>query len=255
MNNPFDLSGRVALVTGGNGGIGFGMAEGLAAAGAAVMIAGRDRAKSEAAVAKLRDAGRTAEAVTVDVADETSCRAMVATTAATLSRLDILINNAGIGRGQRPEEFPLADWNSVLATNLTGAFIAAQAAYLVMKNQGGGKIINIGSMYSIFGAWHSAAYGASKGGIVQLTKSLAAAWALDNVQVNAVLPGWIDTDLTRRARAQRPELHDVVVGRTPAARWGAPRDLAGIAVFLASAASDFVTGAAIPVDGGFAIQG
>jgi 2-dehydro-3-deoxy-D-gluconate 5-dehydrogenase len=143
----------------------------------------------------------------------------------------------------------------VLATNLTGAFIAAQAAYLVMKNQGGGKIINIGSMYSIFGAWHSAAYGASKGGIVQLTKSLATAWAPDNVQVNAVLPGWIDTDLTRRARVQRPELHDAVVGRTPAARWGAPRDLAGIAVFLASAASDFVTGAAIPVDGGFAIQG
>jgi 2-deoxy-D-gluconate 3-dehydrogenase len=255
MNNPFDLSGRVALVTGGNGGIGFGMAEGLATAGAAVMIAGRDRAKSEAAVVRLREAGGTAEAVTVDVADETSCRTMVAATAATLGRLDILINNAGIGRGQRPEELTVTDWNSVLATNLTGAFIAAQAAYPAMKSQGGGKIINIGSMYSIFGAWYSAAYGASKGGIVQLTKSLATAWATDNIQVNAVLPGWIDTDLTRRARAQRSELHDSVVCRTPAARWGAPRDLAGIAVFLASTASDFVTGAAIPVDGGFAIQG
>jgi 2-deoxy-D-gluconate 3-dehydrogenase len=219
------------------------------------MIAGRDQAKNEAAVAALRQAGGIAEAVAVDVAEETSCRTMVAETVAALGRLDILINNAGIQISKRPEEFALAEWNELLATNLTGAFIAAQGAYPEMKRQGGGKIINIGSMFSIFGGAAVAAYGASKGGIVQLTKSLAAAWATDNIQVNAVLPGWIDTDLTRRARERVPALDDRVLRRTPAGRWGTPRDLAGIAVFLASAASDFVTGAAIPVDGGFASQG
>jgi 2-deoxy-D-gluconate 3-dehydrogenase len=251
----FDLSGRVALVTGGNGGIGFGMAEGLAAAGAAVMIAGRDQIKSDAAVAALRERGRTAEAVMVDVAEEPSCRAMVAAAVGAFGRLDILVNNAGINIGKQPQEMTLTEWNTVLATNLTGAFIAAQAAYPNMKRQGGGKIINIGSMFSLFGAPFVSAYSASKGGIVQLTKSLATAWAADKIQVNAVLPGWIDTDLTRGARERRPELHDNVLRRTPAGRWGTPRDLAGVAVFLASAASDFVTGAAIPVDGGFASQG
>ena len=148
----------------------------------------------------------------------------------------------------------LVEWNTVLGTNLTGAFISAQAAYANLKAQGSGKIINIGSMYSLFGGKFVSAYGASKGGIVQLTKSLATAWAADNIQVNAVSPGWIDTDLTRRT-GERPESNDTVLRRTPAGRWGTPRDLAGIAVFLASAASDFVTGAAIPVDGGFASQG
>lgn len=251
----FDLSGRVVLVTRGNGGIGLGMAEGLASAGAAVMIAGRDRAKSEAVVAALRERGATAEAVTVDVEEETSCRAMVTATIGAFGRLDILINNAGINIGRRPEEMSLAEWNNVLATNLTGAFIAAQAAYPNMKLKGGGKIINIGSMFSLFGGPSVPAYSASKGGIVQLTKSLATAWAADNIQVNAVLPGWIDTNLTQRARERRPDLHDNVVCRMPAGRWGTSRDLFGIAVFLASTASDFVTGATIPVDGGFAIQG
>jgi 2-dehydro-3-deoxy-D-gluconate 5-dehydrogenase len=124
-----------------------------------------------------------------------------------------------------------------------------------MKRNGGGKIINIGSMLSIFGASFAPAYGASKGGIVQMTKSLASAWAKDNIQVNAVLPGWIDTELTQRARQDVAGLHDRVLARTPAARWGAPDDFAGIAVFLASPASDFVSGTAIPVDGGFSIQG
>jgi 2-dehydro-3-deoxy-D-gluconate 5-dehydrogenase len=251
----FNLSGRVALVTGGNGGIGLGMAEGLAAAGAAVMIAGRNCVKSEAAVAALRQTGATAEMVTADVAEETSCRAIVAATVAALGRLDILINNAGIGVGKRPEKLALAEWSGVLATNLTGAFVAAQAAYTEMKRQGGGKIINIGSMFSIFGGSFAAAYGASKGGLVQLTRSLATAWAADNIQVNAVLPGSIDTDLSHAAREREPALNANVLRRTPAGRWGTPRDLAGAAVFLSSAASDFVTGAAIPVDGGFAIQG
>jgi 2-dehydro-3-deoxy-D-gluconate 5-dehydrogenase len=143
----------------------------------------------------------------------------------------------------------------VLDTNLTSAFVAAQAAYPYMKRAGGGKIINTGSMMSLFGASFAAPYGASKGGIVQLTKSLAAAWAGDHIQVNAVLPGWIDTALTRRAREEVPGLHERVLARTPAGRWGSPEDLGGIAVFLASSASDFITGTAIPVDGGYSALG
>ncbi len=153
------------------------------------------------------------------------------------------------------ETYTVAEWQAVLATNLTGAFICAQAAHPAMKRGGGGKIINIGSMYSIFGAAYAVPYAASKGGLVQMTKSLAAAWAADNIQVNAVLPGWIDTELTANARREVAGLHERVLARTPAGRWGAPEDLAGVAVFLASAASDFVTGAAIPVDGGFSASG
>ncbi len=143
----------------------------------------------------------------------------------------------------------------VLATNLSGAFVFAQAAYPEMVRRGGGKIINIGSMMSLFGASFAAPYAASKGGIVQLTRALATAWAKDNIQVNAVLPGWIDTELTRNARREVAGLHQRVLARTPAGRWGVPEDLAGIAVFLASRAADFITGAAIPVDGGYSAQG
>ena len=143
----------------------------------------------------------------------------------------------------------------MLDTNLTSAFVCSQAAYHHFVSAGEGKVINIGSMYSLFGAPMVVAYSASKGGSVQMTKSLAAAWAKDNVQVNAVLPGWIDTDLTRQARIELPELNEKVLTRTPAGRWGEPDDHKGIAVFLASAASDFVSGAAIPVDGAFAISG
>jgi 2-dehydro-3-deoxy-D-gluconate 5-dehydrogenase len=251
----FDLHGRVAIVTGGNGGIGLGMARGLSEAGAAVVIAGRNQAKSEAAAAELRAAGAEALAVEADVTREDSCQALVKTAVNSFGRLDILVNNAGINIRKRPEEYALAEWNEVLATNLTSAFLCAQAAYPEMVRAGGGKIINIGSMMSIFGAAFAVPYAASKGGIVQFTRALATAWAKDNIQVNAVLPGWIDTDLTRNARAQVEGLHERVLARTPAGRWGAPEDHAGIAVFLASAASAFVTGAAIPVDGGFSIQG
>jgi 2-deoxy-D-gluconate 3-dehydrogenase len=142
----------------------------------------------------------------------------------------------------------------LIDTNLTSAFLCSKAAYAHMRSTGG-KIINIGSMTSLFGTSFSAAYGASKGGIVQLTKALASAWAKDNIQVNAVLPGWIDTDLTRGARKDVTDLHDKVLARTPAGRWGVPSDLAGVAIFLASKASDFITGAAIPVDGGYSAQG
>jgi 2-deoxy-D-gluconate 3-dehydrogenase len=175
-------------------------------------------------------------------------------TVARLGRLDILVNNAGINIRKPAQDLSTAEWKEVLDTNLTSAFVCSQAAYPIMKQAGGGKIVNIGSMLSIFGAGFAPAYGASKGGIVQLTKALASGWAKDNIQVNAVLPGWIDTDLTRGAREQIKGLNAMVLMRTPAGRWGIPADLAGIAVFLASRASDFVTGTAIPVDGGYAAQ-
>ena len=248
----FDLQGKAALVTGGNGGIGLGMAQGLARAGAKVAIAGRDERKNAAALKTLGDG---AVALVADVCDERACRAMVDEAARRLGRLDILVNNAGINIRKQPEEYTLDEWQRVLASNLTSAFVASQAAYAHFKRAGGGKIVNIGSMMSLFGASFAGPYGASKGGIVQLTRSLACAWAKDNIQVNAVLPGWIDTALTRRAREEVQGLHERVLARTPAGRWGEPADLAGIAVFLASRASDFITGTAIPVDGGFSVQG
>jgi 2-deoxy-D-gluconate 3-dehydrogenase len=251
----FDLNGKVAIVTGGNGGIGLGMARGLAAAGAAIAIVGRNEAKSADAVAVLVKAGQKALAVAADVTDEAAVDAMVMRVRGELGRIDILVNNAGINIRKPPESLDPKEWDSVISTNLTSAFLCSRAVHAAMKAAGGGKIINIGSMMSIFGASFAPAYAASKGGIVQFTRSCAVAWATDNIQVNAVLPGWIDTDLTKRAREQIAGLHDKVLARTPAARWGVADDFAGIATFLASPASDFVTGTAIPVDGGYSIMG
>jgi 2-deoxy-D-gluconate 3-dehydrogenase len=255
MIAPWDLQGKVAIVTGGNGGIGLGMAQGLCAAGATVVIAARNADKSAAAVASIIASGGKASAIAVDVTDEADCQAMVAATLKTHGRLDILINNAGINIRKRPEEYTLAEWQQILQTNLTSAFICSQAAYPEMKRAAQGKIINIGSMMSIFGTAFTTPYAASKGGIVQMTRALASAWAADNIQVNAVLPGWVDTELTQTARKDIAGLHERVLARTPAGRWGDAHDFAGIAVFLASAASDFITGTAIPVDGGYSVQG
>ena len=247
----FDLQGTVAIVTGGNGGIGLGMARALAGAGARVVVAARNLEKSSAAVRDLQALGSDAVALTVDVGNEGSVDAMVAETIRRCGRLDILVNNAGTNIRKPAHELALDEWRHVIDTNLTSAFLCSRRAYRHLKSAGGGKIINIGSMLSIFGASFAPAYGASKGGIVQLTKSLAAAWAGDNIQVNAVLPGWIDTDLSRQAREEVPGLHDRAIARTPAGRWGRIDDLAGVAVFLASPASDFITGISIPVDGGY----
>jgi 2-deoxy-D-gluconate 3-dehydrogenase len=250
----FDLKGRVAIVTGGNGGIGLGMARGLASAGAAVAVAARNAQKGAAAVAELRGRGVESEFIAVDVAQEPSCRALIEATLARFGRLDILVNNAGVNTRRQPQEYAPAEWHAILDANLAGAFFCAQAAYPAMKRSGGGKIINVGSMTSIFGASFAAPYAASKGGIVQLGRALAVAWAKDNIQVNTVLPGWIDTELTEGARRQIEGLEARVVARTPTGRWGLPADFAGVTVFLASRASDFVTGTAIPIDGGYSVQ-
>jgi 2-deoxy-D-gluconate 3-dehydrogenase len=252
---PFDLTGKVAIVTGGNGGIGLGMARGLAEAGASVAVVGRNPEKSAGAVADLAQHDSKSISVVADVTDKAAVAAMVERVKGEFGRIDILVNNAGINIRKPPHTLDIAEWDSVIATNLTSAFLCSQVVHPAMKQAGGGKIINIGSMMSIFGASFAPAYAASKGGIVQFTRSCACAWAADNIQANAILPGWIDTDLTQRARAEIDGLHDRVLARTPAARWGEISDFAGIAVFLASSASDFVTGTAIPVDGGYSIMG
>jgi 2-dehydro-3-deoxy-D-gluconate 5-dehydrogenase len=253
--NPFDLSGRVAIVTGGNGGIGLGMARGLARAGAAIAIAARDERKSEAVVRQLSEAGARCRFYPLQVSSKSSCAQMVELVIGDFGRCDILVNNAGMNIRKRPEDISEDEWRQVLDVNLGGALFCAQAAYPHMKAAGRGKILNIGSMYSLFGAPYVPAYAASKGGLLLLTRSLACAWAADNIQVNAILPGWIDTDLTRRAREQIDGLHELVLSRTPTGRWGEPDDLAGAAVFFSSSASDFVTGAALAVDGGYSARG
>jgi len=249
----FRLDGKVALVTGGNGGIGLGMARGLLNAGAAVLLVGRDAIKNKRALTELSHSDRRVKAIELDVAQKGGGETAAAAAIDLFERLDILKNNAGANVRKPPENYNISEWRMLIDANLTSAFLCSQAAYFRMRS-GGGKIVNIGSMTSLFGASFAAPYGASKGGVVQLTKALASAWAKDNIQVNAILPGWIDTALTRGARKDVPDLHDKVVARTPAGRWGVPDDLAGIAVFLASPASDFITGAAIPVDGGYSAQ-
>jgi 2-deoxy-D-gluconate 3-dehydrogenase len=249
----FDLTGKVALVTGGNGGIGLGMASGLARAGATVVLAGRNAEKSALAAQGLRTEGRLCDAIEADVTDEHSVARLFQELMVRHGRLDILVNNAGSTIRKAAHELQLDEWRQVMDSNLTSTFLCCRAAHALMKESGGGKIINIGSMLSIFGAPYAPVYGASKGGVVQFTRSIATAWAPDNIQANAVLPGWIDTDLTRGAREQVAGLHEKVLARTPAGRWGTPADLAGIAVFLAGSASDFITGTAIPVDGGYSI--
>ena len=248
----FDLHGKVALITGGNGGIGLGMARGLAQAGALVVIAGRDAAKSRDAVSALRAEGLNADAIEADVTDESQVQRLFETCGQRHDALHILVNNAGGTVRKAPEMLSLDEWRQVMDVNLTSAVLCSRAAHGWLKRQGG-KVVNVGSMMSIFGAPYASAYAASKGAVVQFTRSLATAWAADNIQCNAVLPGWIDTELTRGARQQVAGLNERVLARTPAGRWGVPADLAGLAVFLASPASDFVTGAAIPVDGGYSI--
>lgn len=251
MYKPFDLAGKVALVTGGNGGIGLGMAKGLAGAGASIIIAGRNKAKAQSALSELRSLGAPAEFVDLDVLNEASCRQAIRNAVERFGRLDILVNNAGTTVRKQPEDLTAQEWHLVMNTNLTGAFLCSQAAYRHMVRAGGGKIINIGSMMSVFASSYAAPYAASKAGIVQLAKSMAVAWAKDNIQVNAILPGWYFTDMN--AHLKDSPLAEHVRRKTPAGRWGNPEDLAGAALLLASAASDFITGIALPVDGGYSV--
>ncbi len=249
------LKDKVAIVTGGAHGMGEAEARLFAKEGAAVVIADVLNREGEAVAADISVSQGRARYIRTDVTSEEDWQKLITETISTYGRLDILVNNAGINIRNRPEVYDLADWHKVIATNLTSAMLASKAAHPHLKAGGHGRVINNGSMLSIFGLPFHAAYGASKGGVVQMTKSMAVAWAADGITVNCLLPGWIDTDLTRKARTDMAGLNDNVLARTPKRRWGSPGDFEGVAAFLGSDASAFITGVAIPVDGGFSVNG
>jgi len=249
----FDLTGRVALVTGGNGGIGRAIALGLAGAGASVAIVGRDEAKSEAVVAELEAAGARCLALRVDVTERASLKPAFDRVEAELGGIGILVNNAGIATisGGVLFEDP-EDWDKVMATHLDATFLLSKLAAESMRARRGGKIINMASIYSLFGSKLAPSYSAAKGAVIQLTRSMAIELAPYNIQVNAIAPGWIETEMTVPVRTT--PWNDEILARVPAGRWGQPEEIAGTAVYLAAHASDFVTGATIFVDGGYAIR-
>ena len=247
----FDLTGKTAIVTGGNGGIGYGMASEIGKSGANVVITGRNSDKTKEAVNELKKSFDNVIGIDSDVSDESSIKDMIKISYDTFGSIDVLINNAGIGIREFPENYSTDDWNQVININLTGAFLCSREVYPFMKSQGSGKIINIGSMTSIFGLDWAVAYASSKGGIVQLTKTLAVSWAKDNIQSNCILPGWIHTDLTQGIKDQFQDRYKQILSRIPSNRWGEPDDLAGTAVYLSSSASDYVNGVSIAVDGGY----
>lgn len=251
--NLFDLKDKAAIVTGGNDGIGRGIAIALAMAGANVCIAGRNSEKNECVRLDVEKLGVRSIASQCDVNIEADIVATIAATEEAFGRLSILVNNAGIASLNAPELMTNEEWDSVIQTNLSSVFKFSRAAHASFAKSGCGKIINIGSMYSIFGSPFAPSYSASKGGVVQLTKSLAVAWAKDNIQVNAILPGWITTNMTAPIKGEMPELYEAIIARTPAGRFGEPEDCGGTAVFLASAAAKFVTGQAIAVCGGYSV--
>jgi len=249
----FDLSGRVAVVTGGNGGIGRGIALALAGAGASVATMGRNRDKNDQVLGELKAIGNPALALVVDVTDRAALAPAVETVEQTLGGVDILVNNAGIANvsGGVLQETP-PDWDRVIETQLSSVFLLSRLVAKGMAGRKRGKIINIGSMFSYFGSGIAPSYAAAKGAIVQLTKSMAIELAAYNIQVNAIAPGWIETDMTAPLRGT--PYGDEILMRTPAGRWGKPEEIGGTAVFLASPASDFVTGETVRVDGGYAIR-
>jgi 2-dehydro-3-deoxy-D-gluconate 5-dehydrogenase len=255
MKTPtlFDLTGRVAIVTGGNGGIGRGIALGLAEAGAAVAVWGRNDEKNQRVLSELKTIGVRSVALTVDMTNRAGLEAAVNKVESELGSVSILVNNAGnvsLSGGvmnEKPE-----DWDRVIETQLNSVFLLCKLAARSMIRENSGKIINIASMYSFFGSGLVPSYSAAKGAIVQLTKSMAIEFAPHNIQVNAIAPGWIATDMTAPVRTT--PMNDEILARTPAGRWGQPEEVAGTAVYLASRASDFVTGDTIRVDGGYAIR-
>lgn len=256
MTSPFDLSGRVAAVTGGNGGIGRAIALGLARAGAAVAVLARNDDKNQQVLSELRNIGRPSMASSLDVMERDTFADVIGKVERELGGIDILVNNAGVGTpsgGILKESDEI--WDTTIETNLTSVFVLSRHVARAMAERGSGKIINIASMYSYFGSGIIPSYSASKGGIAQLTKSMAVELAPHNIQVNAIAPGWVATDMTAPIRddPNYAGFNGMILARTPANRWGEPEEMAGTAVFLASSAANFVTGTIIPVDGGYSI--
>jgi len=246
----FRLTGKVAVVTGASRGIGRGYAEALSEAGAHVVLAARS-AEALAELARSLNRGeRRALAVPTDVSREADLDALVETTLKEFGRIDVLINNVGITARHPAEEFPLDDWDRVMDVNLRSIFLLCQKVARVMKEQGGGKMVNTASLCSEIGVPLTAAYSAAKGGLKQLTKVLAVEWAKFGINVNAIGPGYIRTEMTEPL-FRDPERCRLVLERVAIPRWGTPEDLQGAVVFLASSASDYVTGQVLYVDGGW----
>ena len=248
----FTLDGKVAIVTGGNGGIGRGIALGLASAGAAVAILARNEDKNRAVIEELKAAGARAHAVRLDVTDRAALRPAFEEVERKLGPVAILVNNAGIALPGGSLKVAVESWDRVIETNLNSSFLLSQIAAQAMAPRRAGKIINIASEYAHFGNGIAPSYAASKGALVQLTKSMAIELAPHNIQVNVIVPGWIESDMTAPIKS-RP-FYDEILKRTPAGRFGTPEECAGAAIFLSASASDFVTGATIVVDGGYAIR-
>ena len=250
MKKLFDLTGKVSIVTGGNGGIGRAIAKGLAHQGADIVLAARNEQKTRAVVKEIEAMGRRCIGVRCDVLEKKDIINTVDTAVSELGGLNILVNNSGIGHGGEPTQtVALETWHQVLETNLTSVFLFCQAAYPELVKAGGGKIINIGSRYSIKSAAGNAPYAASKAGVWNITRTMALDWGADNIQVNMIGPGWIRTEMTDSVWENK-ERTAYIIDETPAARLGEPEDMAGAAVFLASSSSDFVTGTNIIADGG-----
>jgi 2-deoxy-D-gluconate 3-dehydrogenase len=248
----FDLQGKVAVVTGGNGGIGRGIALGFAEAGASIAILARNEEKSRAVVAEIEQRKVPVVAIPLDVTKRATLRPAMEEVEAKLGPIDILVNNAGISVQRGTLKLAEEAWDSVIETNLNSVFLLSQIAAQSMVKRKRGKIINIASEYSRFGSGAVPSYSAAKGGVVQLTKSMAIELARHNIQVNALVPGWIWTDMT--AMVKGTPFYDEIITRTPAGRFGEAEEMAGAAIFLASDASNFVTGEVVYVDGGFAIR-
>lgn len=245
----FDLSGKVALVTGGNGGIGRAIALALAQAGADVAIVARNEAKTAAVVAEIQGLGRRAIGLACDVTDRGAIQVTVDAAATQLGPITILVNNAGIVRPGAPQKKAPEVWEQVLQTNLSAPFFFAQAVYPSMSAAGGGSIINISSISSMVGQSYNADYNAAKAGLDGLTRSLAVAWAKKGIRVNSLLPGWVKTEMTDHA-AEDPAWLEAQIARIPMGRFAQPEEMAGAALFLASPASSYMTGACLLMDGG-----
>ena len=248
----FDLSGVVALVTGAHRGLGFAIAQGLARAGAEVIINGRNEEALAAAAQTLDAQGLAVEISAFDVTDREAVRASVSALEREHGAIDILVNNAGIQRRQAFAEFPQADWDALIATNLTAPFIVSQAVVPGMIARKRGKIVNIASLMSELARPTIVPYTAAKGGVRQLTRGMAVELAPHNIQVNAIAPGYFATEMNR-ALIDNAEFNAWVCKRTPAGRWGQPEEIAGLAVFLASRASDYITGQMLVIDGGMSV--
>ena len=246
----FDLTGKVALVTGGTHGLGMAVATALAQAGATLVVNGHSPAKMENALKEYAANGITAHGYLFDVTDEAQVTEYITRITAEVGPIDILVNNAGIIKRIPATEMSLAEWNTVITTDLTAPFLLSKAVAAGMIERGGGKIINMCSMMSEVGRDTVSAYAAAKGGLKMLTRNLATEWARYNIQVNGIGPGYFATSQTAPIRVNGHPFNEFILKRTPAARWGNPEDLAGTAVFLASRASDFVNGHIVYVDGG-----